>query len=55
MTALSQILRRLRMRKPGPPPTPEPRPVRFEWGGYDLLKAVEDAEDETARELGKMK
>ena len=55
MTALSQILRRLRMRKPSPPPIPEVRPVRFEWGGYDLLKEHEREEDETARELGKMK
>lgn len=51
MTALSQILRRLRMRKPGPPPTPEPRPVRFEWAGYDLLKEAERAEDLDVQEL----
>jgi len=54
MTAISKILRRLRMRKPSPPPIPEARPVRFEWATpdwYDAAKEAERAEDLDAQEL----
>ena len=54
MTALSQILRRLRMRKPSPPPIPEARLVRFEWSTpdwYDAVKEAERAEDLDMQEL----
>ena len=64
MSALTKILRRLRMRSQlsSPPPIPEPRPVRFEWGNYDWyekVKAQEAAEDASAailrEELNKKK
>jgi len=57
MTAMSQILRRLRMRRiPAMPPAPvaEKRPVRFEWATplwFDEAKEVERAEDESGRAL----
>jgi len=55
MTAMSQILRRLRMRRiPAMPPVPEKRPVRFEWATplwFDEAKEAERAEDESGRAL----